>query len=239
MATWSSALAKTLDPIMSDEEAHAAVRAELDMHERLRIIVEQKRSDLGDDVLSGMIRAQEDGDQMTTQEICDQAELIFSAGHETTMNLLSLGVYEMMRHPDQAEIWRDDPSVGPNAVEELLRFASPVQYSRRVTVEDIEVGNETIPKHHFMMMGLASANRDPDMWGPTADQLDLRREGASKQLSFGGGQRYCLGAALARLEGEVAIGEFVRRFPDAHVVGEPEWNGRINLRGLEHLKITT
>lgn len=237
MGIWSAALAKTLDPIISEEEAFEAAHAERDMNVRLEEIIADKRQNLTDDVISGMIRAQEDGDRMSTVEIRDQAQLIFSAGHDTTKNLLSLGVLEMIRRPDQAELWRNDASLGPNAVEELLRFVSPAQFTRRVTVEEIEVGGEAIPEKNFLMMGLGSANHDPDKWGPTANQLDITRSDAAQQLAFGAGQRYCLGAALARLEGEVAIGEFVRRFPKARLVEDPAWNGRINLRGVDRLMV--
>ena len=124
-----------------------------------------------------------------------------------------------------------------NAVDELLRYVSPVQMSRRVTLHDIDFGGKTIPKGMFVLAGLASANRDPAKWGPTAGDLDIRRAGTAQHLSFGSGAHYCLGSSLARLEAQVAIGSFVRRFPNARVVGEPVWNGRINLRGLERLDV--
>ncbi len=109
--------------------------------------------------------------------------------------------------------------------------------SRRVVLQDVTIRGKTIPKGMFVLTGLASANRDPEKWGPTADDLDIRREGAAQHVSFGSGIHYCLGAALARLEAQVAIQTFVRRFPNARVDGEPVWNGRINLRGLEHLPV--
>ena len=119
----------------------------------------------------------------------------------------------------------------------MLRFVSPVQFSRRIATHDIEFGGITIPARSFIQAGLAAANRDPDKFGPSADRLDLRRADAGQHLAFGSGIHYCLGASLAKLEGQVAIGTFVRRFPDAEVVGEPRWNGRINLRGLEELRV--
>jgi cytochrome P450 len=143
----------------------------------------------------------------------------------------------MLRHPDQLALIRDDPKLDVNAVDELLRYVSPVQMSRRITRHDIEFGGKTIPKGMFVLAGLASANRDPAKWGPTANDLDIRRAGTAQHLSFGSGAHYCLGSSLARLEAQVAIGSFVRRFPNARVVGEPVWNGRINLRGLERLDV--
>ena len=113
-----------------------------------------------------------------------------------------------------------------------------MQFSRRVTLDDVEFGERTIPKGTFVLAGLAAANHDPAKWGPTADELDLGREGAGQHLSFGSGAHYCLGASLAKLEAQVAIGSFIRRFPAARVTGDPVWNGRINLRGLERLDVS-
>jgi len=163
--------------------------------------------------------------------------VLFVAGHETTVNLVGTGIYELLRHPDQMQLWIDDPSLGGNAIEELLRFVTPVQFSRRIATSDIDYGGQIIPKGSFVLAGLASSNRDPEYWGSNAEQLDLRREGAGTHLSFGSGIHYCLGASLAKLEGRIAIGSFITRFPNAKVIGEPVWNGRINLRGLGELMV--
>jgi len=121
------------------------------------------------------------------------------------------------------------------AIDELLRWVSPVQITRRIATDALEIGGKTIPKGAFVLASLASSNRDPEFWGPTAGTLDLTRDNAGQHVSFGSGIHYCLGASLAKLEAEVAIGSFVERFPDAEVVGQPVWNGRINLRGLDEL----
>ena len=131
----------------------------------------------------------------------------------------------------------DDPSLDVNAVDELLRFVSPVQFSRRITLEPIEFDGTTIGAGTFVMAGLASANHDPAKWGDDADSLDVRRQHPGQHVSFGSGSHYCLGASLAKLEAQVAIGSFLRRFPNAHATGEVEWNGRINLRGVERLEL--
>jgi cytochrome P450 len=163
--------------------------------------------------------------------------LLFIAGHETTVNLIGTGIYELLRHPDQLALLRDDPTLDAQAIDELLRFVSPVQFSRRVTLADTEFRGKIIPRGMFVLAGLAASNRDPDKWGPTADELDLTREGAGQHLSFGSGSHFCLGSSLAKLEAQEAIGHFVRRFPDAEIAGQVEWNGRINLRGLERLPV--
>jgi cytochrome P450 len=238
IAEWSGAVVKTLDPIITDEEIEAAVAGELAMNAHIDEVVAWKRSNPAGDLLTALIAAEEDGDRLSSVELRDQVTLLFIAGHETTVNLIGTGIYELLRHPDQLALLRSDPALDVNAVDELLRFVSPVQMSRRITLQDIEFGGKTIPKGMFVLAGLASANRDPAKWGPTADDLDIRRTGTAQHLSFGSGAHYCLGSSLARLEAQVAIGSFARRFPNARVDGEPVWNGRINLRGLEHLPVT-
>jgi len=112
-----------------------------------------------------------------------------------------------------------------------------VQFTRRITLADTEFRGKVIPKGMFVLACLAASNRDPHKWGPTADELDLRREGAGQHLSFGSGSHFCLGSSLAKLEAQIAIGSFVRRFPDARLADDVSWNGRINLRGLDHLPV--
>ena len=237
IAAWSGAVVKTLDPIISDAEIVAAFEGSRAMAAHIDQVIAWKRDHPADDLLSALIAAEEDGDRLSSIELRDQVVLLFIAGHETTVNLIGTGIYELLRHPDQLALLRDDPSLDANAVDELLRFVSPVQMSRRVVLQDITIRDKTIPKGTFVLTGLASANRDPDKWGPTADDLDIHRVGLAQHVAFGSGIHYCLGASLARLEAQVAIGTFVRRFPNARLVGEPEWNGRINLRGLEHLQV--
>ena len=237
IAAWSGTVVKTLDPIISDDEIVAAIEGSRAMEAHIDQVIAWKRDHPADDLLSALIAAEEDGDRLSSIELRDQVVLLFIAGHETTVNLIGTGIYELLGHPDQLTMLRDDPSLDANAVDELLRFVSPVQLSRRVVRQDITIRDKTIPKGMFVLTGLASANRDPDKWGPTAGDLDIRRDGAAQHVSFGSGIHYCLGASLARLEAQVAIGTFVRRFPNARLAAEPEWNGRINLRGLEHLPV--
>ena len=163
--------------------------------------------------------------------------LLYVAGHETTVNLIGNGALALLRNPDQIALWRDRPDLDENAIEELLRFDSPVQMSRRVTIEDYEVEGFIIPKGSFVIASLASANHDEAQFGPDAGELRVDRPNARQQISFGAGVHHCLGAALARLEGRVAVSRLICRFPDIHLDGEPAWNGRINLRGLASLPV--
>ncbi len=237
VAAWSSALVKTLDPIITEDEIRAAADAERNMRALLTEVIEWKRANPADDLLTALIRAEEDGDRLTPSELRDQVQLLFVAGHETTVNLIGTGIYELLQRPEQAAALRDDPSLDVNGIDELLRFVSPVQFSRRITLQPIEIGGNQIQAGTFVMVSLASANHDPAKWGPDADELDVRRESPGQHVSFGSGSHFCLGASLAKLEAQVAIGSFLRRFPDAHAVGDVEWNGRINLRGVERLEI--
>jgi cytochrome P450 len=134
-------------------------------------------------------------------------------------------------------IERQRADLAGNAVEEFLRFVSPVQNSRRVTIGPYQVGGQEIPPGKFVVAMLASANRDERFWGPDAGTLRLDRENARQHVSFGGGPHHCLGASLARLEARVAIERLVRRFPDLEPAGDVQWNGRVNLRGPAHLPV--
>jgi len=237
VAEWSAALVKTLDPIITDDEVRAAIAAGRKMDVLIDEVIAWKREHPADDLLTALIAAEEDGDRLSAKELRDQVSLLFVAGHETTVNLIGTGIYELLRHPEQLELLLADPNQVSNAIDELLRYVSPVQFSRRITLHDVEFGTRTIPKGTFVLAGLASANHDPTKWGPTADDLDLTREGTGQHLAFGSGAHFCLGSSLAKLEAQVAIGSFVRRFPNARVIGDPEWNGRINLRGLQRLDV--
>ena len=235
---WSHAIVKTLDPVITEEDIGAALDGSDAMAAHLDDVIAWKREHPGDDVLTALLHAEEDGDVLSTDELQQQVALLFIAGHETTVNLIGNGTLALLRNRDQLERWRDDPGLDASAVDELLRYDSPVQFSRRITKVDTEFAGRNIPGGSFVLAGLASANRDPDKWGPTVDDLDLGREGAGQHLAFGSGTHFCLGAALARLEGQVAIGRLIRRFPNLDVADPgPAWNGRLNLRGLERLPV--
>jgi cytochrome P450 len=235
---WSHAVVKTLDPILTVDEARAAVAASDAMIEYVLEVIAMKRRDPADDLLSALIAAEEDGDMLDEEELLDQVTLLYIAGHETTVNLIGNGTIALLRHRDQLERLRDDPTLDQNAVEELLRFDSPVQFSRRIAVQDFELHGRSIEAGSFVLTCLGSANHDPRRWGDTADELDLGRVGAAQHVSFGSGVHHCLGASLARVEARAAFAALARRFPglesiDAH----PPWNGRIVLRGLDALPL--
>ncbi len=235
---WSHAVTKTLDPILSEEDIRTALDAGRSMREYLDEVVAWKRANPADDLFTGLIEAEEGGVGLSTEELLDQIVLLFIAGHETTVNLIGNGTLALLRNRAELERWRDDPSLDATAVDELLRYDPPVQLSRRIAMVDYEIGGVTISPGTVIMTSLASANRDPDKWGPTAAEVDVGREIVSQHVSFGSGIHFCLGAALARLEGQIAVGSLIRRFPDLELAGDPVPNGRITLRGLDHLPVT-
>jgi cytochrome P450 len=239
LRTWSHAVVKTLDPILSVDEAKAAVAASDAMIAYILDVIAAKRRDPADDLLSGLIAAEEDGAMLDEQELLDQVMLLYIAGHETTVNLIGNGAHALLRHPDQLARLRDDPGLDQNAVEELLRFDSPVQFSRRIATSDFELDGNVIEAGSFVLTCLGAANRDPEHWGDTADELDLGRVGAAQHVSFGSGVHHCLGAALARVEARAAFGALARRFDRLELVEEHQsWNGRIVLRGLDALPLS-
>jgi len=227
-----------LEPLLALQHLEEIADASDRIIEQVLDAVEWKRTHPADDLLSALIAAEADGDRLSPEELLDQVILLYIAGHETTVNLIGNGAYALLRNRAQLERWRDDPALDATAVDELLRFDAPVQFSRRVTTADLALGDQTIEAGVFVLTGLASANRDPAKWGDDAQSLDVTRPGAAQHLSFGSGIHHCLGAALARLEGRIALGTLIRRFPDLELATDaPAWNGRLVLRGLDTLPV--
>jgi cytochrome P450 len=235
---WSHTLTQILDPILAETNLDAILEASDRMTEVVTAAIDWKRGRPDDDDLfNALLRAEDDGDVLSDRELIDNVMLLYLAGHETTVNLIGNGIHALLRNPVELRRLQDDPTLDTNAVEELLRYDSPVQFSRRVALQPMSVGGQPVEPGELVLTGLGAANHDPDKFGPDADSLDIGRSSAREHVSFGSGVHHCLGAALARLEGQVAIGSFVRRFPDAEVAGDPQWNGRIILRGLDRLPV--
>ncbi|WP_028925479.1 cytochrome P450 [Pseudonocardia acaciae] len=229
---------RSLEPVTDPELIQAIMAADRELAERIAGVIADKRRAPGDDLLTALIQAEDEGDMLTDEELVAQVLLLYVAGHETTVNLIANGTIALLRNPDQFALLTARPDLDANAVEELLRYDSPVQQSRRITLSPYPVGGREIPTGSFVLAGLASANRDEDFWGPDAAELHLDRPNARAHLSFGGGPHHCLGASLARLEGRVALGRLVRRFPKLAFADTVTWNGRLNLRGPESVPIT-
>jgi cytochrome P450 len=234
----SQTVTQVLDPVLAMTKTAEIVAASGELAIIINEAIAWKRDHPGDDLLTGLIQAEEAGDQLSDEELADNVTLLYLAGHETTVNLIGNGSLALLRHPDQAALLRSDPDLDTNAIEELLRYDSPVQFSRRIPLEAFTVGETTFQPGEIVLTGLGASNRDPAKFGPTAEQLDITRPDASHHISFGSGVHHCLGAALARLEGRRAIPRLFRRFPDVRLATDaPEWNGRMVLRGLAQLPV--
>ncbi|HEY8547550.1 MAG TPA: cytochrome P450, partial [Acidimicrobiales bacterium] len=199
-------------------------------------LVDRRLAEPRDDLLSVLLRAEEDGDRLTREEVLVMVLLLLAAGHETTLNLLGNGVLALLRAPDQLRWLRDDlDGRAATAVEELLRYDSPVQLTGRTATEDAEVGGRAIAAGDQVVLLLGSANHDPAVF-PDPDQLDLGR-GSRSHVSFGYGAHHCLGAALARAEAAVALRHLLGAFPGLALAEEPRWRPSSTLRGLERLDL--
>lgn len=202
-------------------------------------LIESKRSQQADDLLTGLVRSSDDG-KLNSQELVSMAFLLLVAGNETTVNLIGNGAYALLRHPDQLAALRADRSLMPAAVDELLRYESPVNTSSlRFTTEPIEVGGVVIPEGELMVVALTSANRDESQF-PDAASLDIHRQ-AGANLSFGHGIHYCVGAQLARLEAQIAFDRLFDRFPHIRLAADPadlRWQPGTALRGLRSLPVS-
>ncbi len=206
----------------------------------IRRLIERRRATLRDDLVSALIRAEQAGDRLSEDELVAMVFLLLVAGHETTVNLIGNGTLALLEHPEQLARVRDDPKLIRPAVEELLRFASPVEMAtRRFAREDITVAGVTIPRGELVLAVIASANRDGRQF-PDPDRLDVGRE-PNRHLAFGLGPHYCLGAPLARLEGQIAVQTLLRRAPGLGLAVPPDrvrWRGGLIVRGLEALPLT-
>ena len=179
-------MVRSLEPVADPELAAAIVAADTELIGIAAEMIAWKRDHPADDLLTALVNAEDDGDVLSDDELVAQTLLLYIAGHETTVNLIAGGTLALLRHPGQLALLRRDPALVPNAVEELLRYDSPVQASRRITLEPVTLSDVTIPAGAFVMASLAAANRDQDFWGPDADELRLDRETRQQHVSFGG-----------------------------------------------------
>jgi cytochrome P450 len=236
--TWSDSLGRALQissatPELAAEGNEAALR----LTDYFRDLVAEHRERPRDDLLGALIAAEDQGHRLTEDELLATAVLLFFAGHETTVNLLGNGALHLLREREQWRLLGEEPALARNAVEEVLRFESPVQLVGRVALADADVAGSQIKAGDLITSLVASGNRDSGRF-PDADRLDIRRADV-QHLSFAAGAHYCLGAALARLEGEIAFATLARRFPSLHLASEDlTWRQNIVLRGLTALPVT-
>ena len=233
---WSDRRARILEPTIGAEERADAVLAGDDLGAYFAPLVEERRAEPRDDILSGLALAEEEGDRLDEEETIALLRLLLVAGNETTVNLIGNGMLALLQHPEQLQRLRDDPALIPSAVEELLRYDSPVQLDLRRIVEDGEVGGVPVKRGEDIVVLIGGANRDPERF-EDPDGLDVGREGNS-QISFGRGVHACIGAPLARLEARIAIEALLERFSSIRLAGPPpRFRPSIVLRGLETLPV--
>jgi pimeloyl-[acyl-carrier protein] synthase len=235
---WSRSLSRSIDPsILRTPEDDAAIEAaESGLHEYLADLLARRRAAPGDDLLSDLLAVEDGTDRITGAEVVSLAMLLLVAGHETTVNLIGNGTLALLRTPDQLDALLRSPELIPAAVDELLRFDSPVQISQRVVVEDMAVAGRRVRTGDEIVLVLGAANRDPSVFTEPA-RLDVTRPDAHRHVAFGGGIHHCLGAALARLEGQVAFGALLGRLGRLELAGQPVRRPTFTLRGLQSLPV--
>ena len=234
---WSDDLASTVG-MASVEEQLRARAARQALRTYLEPIIAERRRAPREDLLSALVAAEDDGDRLSIDELHATVMLLLVAGNETTTNLIGNGLLALLQHPDQLERLRTQPEMIGTAVEELLRYDSPVQGTSRFTLADTEVNGHPVEAGQNLFLMIGAANRDAAQFA-NPDALDIGRED-NKHLSFGNGIHYCLGAPLARIEGPAALSAIIERFPDMRLATEKlDWGANIILRGLRSLPVRT
>jgi cytochrome P450 len=225
-----------VQPLRTPEMEERGDAATAKLTEYFDGLIEEKRKNPGDDLISSLATVEDSGDRLTHDETLATCLLILLAGHETTANLIGNGTLALLRNRDQWELLVREPGLVRSAVEEILRYDSPVQMIQRIALEDVTLYDATIPAGEMAALLLAAANRDPDHF-PDPNRLDITR-GDAPLVAFGGGIHFCLGAPLARLETQLALGALAKRAPGLQLAAEPKWRPMFVLRGLESLRLS-
>ncbi|MDH6111028.1 cytochrome P450 [Kitasatospora sp. MAP12-15] len=235
---WSAAITGMFELNPTPETAQRAVDASVEFSDFLRALIRERRRQPGTDLISALIQAQDEGDALSEQEMVSTCVLLLNAGHEATVNTTGNGWWALFRNPEQLALLRSDvPAHLPTAIEELMRYDTPLQMFERWVLEDIEVGGVRIPRGSEVALLFGSANRDPARFADP-DRLDVTRAD-NPHLSFGAGIHFCLGAPLARLELTESYGALLRRAPALTLTAEPRWQPGYVIRGLTELLVTT
>ncbi|MDH6136549.1 cytochrome P450 [Kitasatospora sp. MAA4] len=235
---WSAAITGMFELNPTPETARRAVDASVEFSDFLRELIRARRSEPGQDLISALVQAQDEGDALSEQEMISTCVLLLNAGHEATVNTTGNGWWALFRNPDQLELLRSDPQrLLPTAIEELMRYDTPLQMFERWVLEDIEVAGVRIPRGSEVALLFGSANRDPARFADP-DRLDVTRTD-NPHITFGAGIHFCLGAPLARLELTESYGALLRRAPRLTLLSEPNWQPGYVIRGLTELLVST
>ncbi|MCZ0987891.1 cytochrome P450 [Streptomyces diastatochromogenes] len=232
---WSADICGMYELNPSQETAAKAVRASVEFSDYLRELIAQRRKEPGDDLISGLIAAHDEGDRLTEQEMISTAVLLLNAGHEATVNATVNGWWSLFRNPDQLAALRADHSLVPSAIEELMRYDTPLQLFERWVLDEIEIDGTTIPSGAEIAMLFGSANHDPEVF-QAPDQLDLTRKD-NPHISFSAGIHYCIGAPLARIELAASMTALLEKAPTLALATDPERKPNFVIRGLEGLDV--
>ncbi|MGW0209234.1 cytochrome P450 [Streptomyces sp. NPDC003233] len=233
---WSAAICGMYELNPSEETAAKAVRASVEFSEYLRLLIAARRKEPGEDLVSGLIAAHdEDDDRLTEQEMISTAVLLLNAGHEATVNATVNGWWALFRNPGQLAALRADPSLIPSAIEELMRYDTPLQLFERWVLDDIEIDGTVIPRGSEIAMLFGSANHDPAVF-TDPDRLDLTRTD-NPHISFSAGIHYCIGAPLARIELAASMTALLQQAPTLTLAAEPKRKPNFVIRGLEGLSV--
>lgn len=228
--------AAALEPMVDRDTVRAAEAANRQMIDYFRDLINRRRAEPTDDLIGALIHLRDDGDRLNQDELIATIVLLFAAGFETTTNLIGNGLISLLRNPDQMQMLRADPALGHGAVEEMLRYESSVQLDARTALEDADIAGHHIDAGQVVLTLLGAANRDPDRY-QDPDRFDITRTG-TQHLSFAAGIHYCLGAPLARLEGEVVFERLLARFSTIDADTTPVWRPSLTLRGLDTLQVS-
>ncbi len=234
---WANDLVGAIDITETPEVIERAGNVTLQFYDYLRDLLHQRRSNPKDDLMSALIIAEEQGESLSEDELLGMCVFLLLAGHDTTLSLVGNGMLSLLRHPDQLEKLRRDPTLITTAVEEFLRYESPVQLTFRLALVDIEIGGKPIQKGQYVCIGFGAANRDPDQF-PEPDRLNVARH-PNRHLAFGGGIHFCPGAPLGQMEGQIAISTLLRRMPNLQLESnQAAWRRMVVFRGLKTLPVS-
>ena len=230
---WSNDISLIIEPYLTEERELRVKRASEELFDYFEGIMEQRRREPRDDMITALMNAEEEGDRLNREELLGTLMLLLVAGNETTRNLIGNGTLALLNNPDQLQRLRDNPDLLDSAVNELLRYDSPVQLDGRIAHEDLEIAGTRIQAGERVISAIGAANRDPAVFS-NPNSLDIGRREKS-HISFGRGIHHCLGAPLAMMEGRIAFASLLNHFSSMSLVSEPEFREQIVLRGVEEL----
>ena len=235
---WSIAILSGLEPVVTPPMMDAGNRAVTDFIAYLKALIDERRRRPGDyetDVLTRLIQGEQDGEKLTEKELYHQCIFMLNAGHETTTNVIGNGLWALLHDPDELARLRADPALVPSAVEEMLRYDGPIQLNNRRLTAPVEISDRTLPAGTFVTIGIGAANRDPAQFAD-AERFDVARK-PNRHLAFGHGDHVCVGLNVARMEGRIALGRLLARFPKIELAGTPERDRRVRFRGFRKLPL--